>query len=368
MLGLVDGLEHRREDLVPVAEDLARGCPPWPGRRAPPRGCDGSGLRCRWCPRRSRGAGGRIAGCIGGVRLVDLGHGAHCCTVASGTRTVIASGWTRIFRRRRGWPVAAVELVGGLALELDVDPAAVRHAHERRLVGPADGHAGQDPRPLPRPRRGDDADLQPAVIRAGVVEGADAAGDGAEVADQDAARLALEPALAVHPDRHLLASGPRGPQAGPRVGDAAHPILHALVGLGDHPRVEARAGHDAEALAVDAPDVEAAIRCRAGPPRALPRGRSARRGCWRRGWPCRRGGWRAGAARARAARRAIAARCRRRPRRAGATRPRRWRGGPAWGPGGSSRPRTRAGRRTLRRPAARAARAGRRRATCWRGR
>ena len=47
-------------------------------------------------------------------------------------------------------------------------------------------------------------------------------------------------------------------RAGPDVGQAAEAILQAAVGVADHPRVEARAGHDREALAVEAPDVEAA--------------------------------------------------------------------------------------------------------------
>ena len=45
-------------------------------------------------------------------------------------------------------------------------------------------------------------------------------------------------------------------RARPDVGEATEPILQAAVGVADHARVEARAGHHREALAVEAADVE----------------------------------------------------------------------------------------------------------------
>ena len=47
-------------------------------------------------------------------------------------------------------------------------------------------------------------------------------------------------------------------RARPDVGEPAEAILEAAVGVADHARVEAGAGHDGEALAVDAADVDAA--------------------------------------------------------------------------------------------------------------
>ena len=93
VLGLVDGLEHRREDLLAVAQDphavaLRGRDAEHPLEGATDAGCAVSG-------------GGAV---VVGVRArpADIRHGTHCCTVASGTRTVTASGWIRIFKRRVG--------------------------------------------------------------------------------------------------------------------------------------------------------------------------------------------------------------------------------------------------------------------------
>ena len=86
--------------------------------------------------------------------------------------------------------VAAVELVSHLAVELDVELAAARDADERRLLRLSDRGAGERPAPLHEAVGGDDADVEPSVVRFGAVEDLDAAEEVADVADQDAARLA----------------------------------------------------------------------------------------------------------------------------------------------------------------------------------
>ena len=54
-------------------------------------------------------------------------------------------------------------------------------------------------------------------------------------------------------------------EPGPDVRGAAEPLLQpAVAGVADHRGVEARAGHDREALAVEASDVELAVARRAG--------------------------------------------------------------------------------------------------------
>ena len=91
----------------------------------------------------------------------------------------------------------------------------------------------------------DDADLEPAVVGARVLEDLDAAEEAPDVADEDAARGAGVPRSAVDRDLRLERLGAQVLRAGPDVGDPAEPVLEAAVGLLDHRRVEARAGHDA---------------------------------------------------------------------------------------------------------------------------
>ena len=54
-------------------------------------------------------------------------------------------------------------------------------------------------------------------------------------------------------------------RARPDVGEPAEAVLQAAVGVADHARVEAGAGHHGEALAVDPPDVDAARAARTEP-------------------------------------------------------------------------------------------------------
>ena len=67
----------------------------------------------------------------------------------------------------------------------------LRRAHVRRLAARADRGTGQRAAPLHGAVRGDDAELQAAVVGACVLERLDAAEELADVADQDAARLAV---------------------------------------------------------------------------------------------------------------------------------------------------------------------------------
>src|SRR5205814_2663428 len=96
-------------------------------------------------------------------------------------------------------------------------------------------------------------DVGPAVVGAGVHERRDAAADRADVAEQHAARVAVEPVLAVDADRRRHRLVAHLPQAGPDVGQPAHTVLEAAVGAADEFAVEPGAGHHAEVLAVYLP-------------------------------------------------------------------------------------------------------------------
>ena len=151
-----------------------------------------------------------------------------CCAHA-------ASSGTQIGDRRRLDPdlqpvdrllVAAVELVGHLAVELDPDllapsssartasgrrcPTAVRTSARVHCVTPLAVITPSSSEP---------------VVGAGVVERLDAAEDLADVADEDAAGLAVEPALAVDLDPGPERLQPEVLGAGPHVGGTPEPVL-----------------------------------------------------------------------------------------------------------------------------------------------
>ena len=179
--------------------------------------------------------------------------------------------------------------------------------------------------------------------------------------------LSSNQVLAVDADLRLERLRRDVPGARPDVGDPPDAVLEPGVGVADHRRVEAGAGHHAEPLAVDPADVDRAPRAVEPGLAPLPRCPSGCRGSSRAGSPCPRARSRAGSA-CRRGRRCSAARCRRRPRRRRARRPPRAPASPASAPCGSSAPRTRADRRR-RRPRGRAgARRARRRSSCRRAR
>ena len=114
------------------------------------------------------------------------------------------------------------------------------------------------PHPVGVALGGDDADLEQAVVGPRLLEDLDVADQLADVADQNRRRLAPEPADTVHLDLGAEGLGTHGLQARPDVGGAAEAILETAVGVADHRRVHAAPGHDREALAVEAANVDAA--------------------------------------------------------------------------------------------------------------
>src|SRR5207302_2678623 len=101
-----------------------------------------------------------------------------------------------------------------------------------------------------------DAELQLAVVVASVFEDLDAAEQPPEVAEEDAARLAVVPLDAVHLDRRAKGLRTQVLRPRPHVRGAAEALLHAAAHIANHHRVEAGPCHDGEPLAVEAPDVE----------------------------------------------------------------------------------------------------------------
>ena len=122
-----------------------------------------------------------------------------------------------------------------------------------------DGRARDHATPLEEPLGCRDSHLELPVVGLRIFEHLDPAEELAHVAEQDAARFALVPADAIHFD--LGAKGLRTQVLRPRphVGNATEALLEtAVCRISDHRGIEARAGHDREALAVEAADVEAA--------------------------------------------------------------------------------------------------------------
>ena len=98
------------------------------------------------------------------------------------------------------------------------------------------------------------------VVGARVLERLDATEELADIAEQDAARLAVVPARRRRRRSWRGRASPQVLRARPDVGDAAEAVLQpAVAGVPDHRGVEARARHDGEALAVEAADVEPAV-------------------------------------------------------------------------------------------------------------
>ena len=100
------------------------------------------------------------------------------------------------------------------------------------------------------------AELEQAVLRRGAVERLHPAEERADVADEQAARVALVPEVAVHLDARLERLDTQILGCRPDVREAPVAVLRAAVGVADHAGVETRAGHDREVLAVHLPQVE----------------------------------------------------------------------------------------------------------------
>ena len=153
-------------------------------------------------------------------------------------------------------PRAAVDLVGNLAVELDLHLAGLRDPEERRALRPARHGARDRTGPLGEALGGDDRDVEPAVVGRGIGEHLDASEERADVAGEHAARRSVVPGHTVDLDRRVEGRSAHAPGARPDVGRPAEPVLEAAVGAADHVGVEARAGHDGEPLAVHARDVD----------------------------------------------------------------------------------------------------------------
>src|SRR4051794_36054908 len=92
-------------------------------------------------------------------------------------------------------PAAAVELVPDLLLQRHVDRACLGHVDEVRLREVAELATRKRAAPLDDAVRVGDTELEEPVVRAGVVEDLEARERLADVAEQDAAGLALVPLL-----------------------------------------------------------------------------------------------------------------------------------------------------------------------------
>ena len=153
-------------------------------------------------------------------------------------------------------PVAAVELVEHLAVQLDLDRVGLRRLHERRFGRRADRRAGDRAGPLDEALGGHDTQLEHPVVGSRTLERLDSGEEVADVAEQDAARLALVPADAVDLDLGVERLQAQVLRSAPDVGDASDPVLESAR-VPDHRGVETGSGHHREPLAVEAADVEA---------------------------------------------------------------------------------------------------------------
>jgi hypothetical protein len=119
-----------------------------------------------------------------------------------------------------------------------------------------DGEPAERPRPLDRIPGRHHPQLEAPVIRLRLREGLDSAEYLADVRGQHARYLAREEGLAVYLHGRPRPAGRQVPDPGDDIGGATQPVLRAPVGVGDHPRIEARARHHHEALAVHRPRVQ----------------------------------------------------------------------------------------------------------------
>ena len=167
-----------------------------------------------------------------------------------------AAGTISRLQSLAGTPLPTVELVRERLGELDVDHSTLRHLDERRALRAARGRAPEGTGPLQGALGGGDPDVEVAVVGLGVVESADAAGDGADVAEQDAGCRAVEPFPPVDADlrRHRLV--PHVAQPGQHVREPPGPVLQPAIGVIDHLGVESGPGHDSEVFAVQLAEVE----------------------------------------------------------------------------------------------------------------
>src|SRR4051794_40424522 len=94
-------------------------------------------------------------------------------------------------------PVSPVELIQNLPRELDLYVARLRGLCEWRIAERARDCAPHHSRPVEHAIGGHDADFELSVVRTRVLERLDAAHELADVAEQDASRLALVPLRSV---------------------------------------------------------------------------------------------------------------------------------------------------------------------------
>jgi hypothetical protein len=131
-----------------------------------------------------------------------------------------------------------------------------------------EGEPAERPGPLDRIPGGHHPQLQTPVVRSRLRESLDPAEYLADIRGQHARDLAFEEAFAVHLDGRPHPARTEVLDPGDDVGGAAQPVLRAPVGVGDHPRVEARARHDRETFPVHRAGVEPApVAVQSGPHR-----------------------------------------------------------------------------------------------------
>ena len=190
---------------------------------------------------------------LGPPRLDGAGY-------SSGTQKVSVAGTTvacnRLLEPRS--PPSSSYTSGSANLTSITRPCVISTNGERS-VRPAAAR----PRVRPHcraPSGGGDPDVEVAVVGPGVVESADAAGDGADVAEQDAGCRPVEPFPTVDADLRRHGLVPHVAQPGQHVREPPGPVLQPAVCVIDHLCVESGPGHDGEVFAVQLAEVEPAAR------------------------------------------------------------------------------------------------------------
>ena len=210
----------------------------------------------RATPNAGQRLGRVVAGQPPGLR--NLVRRAHVASV-SGTQMVIARGFTLVLICLvvpRSLPSSSY---GSGLLHPDVERRPRGRLDERRLRGLAHHRSRQRSEPVQTAVRGDHADVEDAVVGGRVGERRDAPDHVSHVADEHAGCAIVEPLLAIDLDPHPHRVTREVPRPGEDIGERTDPILQAArFRVADHERVQPRAGHHTEVLAVGLAEVDRA--------------------------------------------------------------------------------------------------------------
>src|SRR5947207_2308873 len=123
-------------------------------------------------------------------------HSWHLARYADGD----GRGFDRNPEALRRFPITAVQLVWAFPIEADLERSSGRHVHERRPLWIADHRSPERAPPVQKALRCDDADLELPIVRSGPAEQGQASEHGADVAQEDGARLPREPSATIDAD------------------------------------------------------------------------------------------------------------------------------------------------------------------------